>query len=140
MSKVLIPLDGSANADRALSQWLSGQTDKTALDVHLLSVQLPVDGNVRTFVDSDELQDYRREEGMSAMAQGRKLLDDAGVAYQHHILVGHPADVIVRYASELGVDEIVMGTHGRTGLLQLLMGSVASEVSEKAKAKVTLIK
>ncbi len=140
MSKVLIPLDGSANADRALSQWLAGQTDKTALDVHLLSVQLPVDGNVRTFVDSDELQDYRREEGMSAMAQGRKLLDDAGVAYQHHILVGHPADVIVRYASELGVDEIVMGTHGRTGLLQLLMGSVASEVSEKAKAKVTLIK
>ncbi len=140
MSKVLIPLDGSANADRALSQWLAGQTDKTALDVHLLSVQLPVDGNVRTFVDSDELQDYRREEGMSAMAQGRKLLDEAGVAYQHHILVGHPADVIVRYASELGVDEIVMGTHGRTGLLQLLMGSVASEVSEKAKAKVTLIK
>ena len=140
MSKVLIPLDGSANADRALSQWLAGQTDKTALDVHLLSVQLPVDGNVRTFVDSDELQNYRREEGMSAMAQGRKLLDDAGVAYQHHILVGHPADVIVRYASDLGVDEIVMGTHGRTGLLQLLMGSVASEVSEKAKAKVTLIK
>lgn len=140
MSKVLIPLDGSANADRALSQWLAGQTDKTALDVHLLSVQLPVDGNVRTFVDSDELQDYRREEGMSAMAQGRKLLDEAGIAYQHHILVGHPADVIVRYASELGVDEIVMGTHGRTGLLQLLMGSVASEVSEKAKAKVTLIK
>ncbi len=140
MSKVLIPLDGSANADRALSQWLAGQADKTALDIHLLSVQLPVDGNVRTFVDSDELQDYRREEGMSAMAQGRKLLDEAGVAYQHHILVGHPADVIVRYASELDVDEIVMGTHGRTGLLQLLMGSVASEVSEKAKAKVTLIK
>ena len=140
MSKVLIPLDGSAYSDRALSQWLAGRSDKASLDLHLLNVQLPVDGNVRTFVDSDELQEYRREEGMAAMAQARKLLDDAGVTYQCHILVGHPADVIVRFANEQGVDEIVMGTHGRTGLLQLLMGSVASEVSEKAKAKVTLVK
>jgi nucleotide-binding universal stress UspA family protein len=140
MSKVLIPLDGSTNADRALAQWLAGQADKAGLDIHLLNIQLPVDGNVSTFVDSEELQEFRREEGLSALAQGRKLLDDAGIAYQHHILVGHPADVIVRYANELSVDEIVMGTHGRTGLLQLLMGSVASEVSEKAKTKVTLIK
>lgn len=140
MSKVLIPLDGSANADRALSQWLAGRSDKASLDLHLLNVQLPVDGNVRTFVDSDELQEYRREEGMAAMAQARKLLDDAGIAYQCHILVGHPADIIVRFANEQEADEIVMGTHGRTGLLQLLMGSVASEVSDKAKAKVTLVK
>ena len=140
MNKVLIPLDGSANADRALSQWLAGRSDKASLDLHLLNVQLPVDGNVRTFVDSDELQKYRREEGMAAMAAARKLLDDAGISYQCHILVGHPADVIVRFSNEQGIGEIIMGTHGHTGLLQLLMGSVASEVSEKAKAKVTLVK
>ena len=140
MSKVLFPIDGSEHADRAVSQWLAANAGKTGHEVHLLSVQLPVDGNVRTFVNAQALNDYHREEGMAALANVRQLMEQAGVAYQNHILVGHPAETIVRFANEQGMDEIVMGTHGRTGLLELLMGSVASEVSAKAKAKVTLVK
>jgi nucleotide-binding universal stress UspA family protein len=140
MSKVLFPVDGSAHADRALAQWLSANAGQTGVELHLLSVQLPVDGNVRTFVNAQALNDYHREEGMAALAQARSLLDRAGVPYQHHILVGHPAETIVRFANEQGMDEIVMGTHGRTGLMELLMGSVAADVSAKAKAKVTLVK
>lgn len=138
MTKILIPIDGSAASVHALEQLL--QRDAAGLELHLLNVQLPVDGNVRSFVSSDELNAYHRDEGLAELATARVLLDAAGRSYQQHVLVGHPADQITRFAAENGFDEIVMGSHGRTGLLQLLMGSVAAEVSEKAKTKLTLVK
>ncbi len=140
MSKVLFPVDGSEHAQRALAQWLASHPQGGGHKVHLLSVQLPVDGNVRTFVNTDELNAYHLEEGLSALGGARQVLDQAGVPYQQHVLVGHPADVICRFAAENALDEVVMGTHGRTGLLQALMGSVARDVSEKCAVKVTLVK
>ncbi len=140
MSKILFPVDGSEHAHRAVTQWLASNPKGAGHEVHLLSVQLPVDGNVRTFVNADELNAYHREEGLAALADARQALDQAGVPFQQHVLVGHPADVICRFAAESGMDEVVMGTHGRTGLLQALMGSVAREVSQRCTAKVSLVK
>lgn len=139
MAKILIPMDGSQHALRALDQVLQ-RPDRDALDIHLLNVQLPVDGNVRTFISAQDLEIYHREEGMAALREALQKLDAAGVRSQHHILTGHPGDVISRFAQQGDFDEIVMGTHGRTGLVKLVMGSVASEVSAKTGAKVTLIK
>ena len=53
---------------------------------------------------------------------------------------GHPSEVIVETARELGVDLIVMGTHGRTGMVRLLMGSVAEKVLRLAPCPVLTIK
>ena len=138
MTKILLPVDGSDFGAQALTQWLQRVRPAT-LELHLLSVQLPVDGHARSFVSADELNSYHREEGLASMAAVRQVLDAAGVTYQQHVVVGHPADVICRFASDNGFDEIVMGSHGRTGLMKLLMGSVAAEVSERASVKVMLI-
>ena len=138
MTKILLPSDGSAASARAIEQLL--QRGSAGLELHLLNVQLPVDGNVRTFVNADELNAYHLAEGLAELAAARAQLDAAGAAYQQHVLVGHPADQIRRFADENGFDEIVMGTHGRTGLMHLLMGSVAAEVLEEAKTQVTLAK
>lgn len=140
MSKILFPIDGSEHAERALVQWLRDHPQPEGVELHLINVQLPVDGNVRSFVSLENLQDYYRAEALAALAGARQRLDEAGIPYRYHILVGHPADVICRFAEANGIDEIVMGTHGRTGLLELVMGSVASEVREKAKAQVTLVR
>jgi nucleotide-binding universal stress UspA family protein len=53
---------------------------------------------------------------------------------------GHPAVEILRMANEIGCDLIVMGTHGRTGLGRLLMGSVAEQVVRQAICPVLTIK
>jgi nucleotide-binding universal stress UspA family protein len=59
----------------------------------------------------------------------------------HHVfLEGDPAEEIVRYASEAGMDLIVMGTHGRSGLERLLMGSVAEKVMRDAACSVLVVK
>ena len=53
---------------------------------------------------------------------------DPAVPHEHRLLTGDPASEIVRIAQEEGVEMIVMGTHGRTGLMWFLMGSVAEAV------------
>lgn len=65
---------------------------------------------------------------------------DKSVGYEHRLLIGSPASTIVHLAEKEGVDMIVMPTHGRTGLMRLLMGSVAEEVVRKAKCPVLTVK
>lgn len=139
MAKILIPLDGSQHALRALDHVLQ-RPDPASQDLHLLNVQLPVDGHVRTFVSAQDVEEYHQEEGRAALQDALRKLETAGVRSQVHVLTGHPAEVISRFALQGGFDEIVMGTHGRTGLMKLVMGSVASEVSEKGTTRVTLVK
>ena len=141
MLKILVPVDGSENANLAVDHLLKLRNGSGELDIHLLNVQIPIDsGHARLFVSHDDLEDYHRDEGLAALAAARRLLDDAGVRYTHHIAVGHVADTIIRYASERGFDKIVMGTHGRGGLMQALLGSVAHEVLERSAIPVTLVK
>jgi nucleotide-binding universal stress UspA family protein len=59
----------------------------------------------------------------------------------HHVLLeGNPATEIVRYATDAGMDLIVMGTHGRSGLERLLVGSVTEKVMREALCSVMAVK
>jgi nucleotide-binding universal stress UspA family protein len=58
----------------------------------------------------------------------------------HVLLEGDPATEIVAYARDSSIDLIVMGTHGRTGLERLLMGSVAEKVMREAPCSVLVVK
>ncbi len=56
------------------------------------------------------------------------------------VATGNPADAIVRVATERGADLIVMGTHGRTGLQHVLLGSVAEKVVRMARCPVLTVR
>ena len=58
----------------------------------------------------------------------------------HVFMEGDPAEEIVRYAGDAGIDVIVMGTHGRTGKERQLMGSVAERVMRDAPCSVLVVK
>lgn len=75
----------------------------------------------------------------------RKMLEavkptDASVPYEHRLVTGEPGMEIVELAQEENADLIVMGTHGRTGLGRLLMGSVAESVVRRAPCPVFTFK
>jgi universal stress protein A len=65
---------------------------------------------------------------------------DARVAVKYRLVEGDPATEILREARESNCDLIVLGTHGRTGLAHLLMGSVAEKVVRKASCPVLVAK
>jgi nucleotide-binding universal stress UspA family protein len=74
----------------------------------------------------------------SQLEQIRPLNPDIPV--QHIFLEGDPATEIVRYTRDASMDLIVMGTHGRTGLDRLLLGSVAEKVMRDAPCSVLVAK
>ena len=65
---------------------------------------------------------------------------DARIAVTHVLLEGDPASEIVRYGRDASVDLIVMGTHGRTGVERLVLGSVAEKVLRDAPCSVLVVK
>jgi nucleotide-binding universal stress UspA family protein len=62
------------------------------------------------------------------------------ITVNHVFLEGDPPSEIVRYAADAGMDVIVLGTHGRTGVERLLMGSVAEKVMREAPCSVLVVK
>jgi nucleotide-binding universal stress UspA family protein len=62
------------------------------------------------------------------------------IPVNHVLLEGDAAAEITRYAADAGIDVIVIGTHGRTGVDRLVMGSVAERVMREAPCTVLVVK
>jgi len=139
--RVLLAVDGSQPAARAVEYVCALRTARVPVAVHLVNVQLPiVSGNVRRFVSSETIDEYCRAEGEVALAPARKALQSTGLTFDAHVLVGHPAQTLVREALRWGCTRIVMGTRGLGALANVLVGSTALQVMHLSEIPVTLVK
>jgi universal stress protein A len=130
--KILFPTDFSHTGDAALGLATSQARERAAtlLIVHVEEPPAAYGGGEMYYGMPDPVTEDLR-----------KMLDevkptDPAVPCERHLLTGDPATVITKFAAEQGVELIVMGTHGRTGLMRLLMGSVAEAVVRRAPCPV----
>ena len=79
-----------------------------------------------------------RKYWQAQLEQIRPVDDD--IAISHVLLSGDPATEIVRYSQDAGMNLIVMGTHGRTGLQHVMIGSVAEKVVRRAPCAVLTVR
>ena len=140
--KILLPVDGSECSLRAVDHliphvgWF-----RDVPEVHLLHVHAPIPiGRVQAHVGKETLHAYYLEEGQEHLLAAQQKLDAAGRFHTTHIHVGQPSEVIAKLAGELACDLIIMGSHGRSGVAGLVMGSVASRVLHLAPCPVLLVK
>ncbi len=142
MKKILIPVDGSENALRAVQFAIRQLKDASApVETHLLNVQPPViSGEVKIFVSQEVIQAYYHDEGTKALASARAIFEASGLPCIFHITVGHVAETIAAYAREKECEQIIMGVRGLGPLASLLLGSVTTKVVHLAKVPVTLVK
>lgn len=139
--KVLVAVDGSSYGIAAVDHVLKLATSGCAMEIELLTVQIPLDtGHIRRFIARDALEAHYRDAGNQALSGAIARVEQAGQSCTPHIAVGHIAQTINHYALELGVDLLVIGTHGRTGLRKAVMGSVATEVIRQTEVPVTVVK
>ena len=140
--KILIPIDGSKpslNAVKYVVGFVKNLRSKCA--VTLLSVHDDAGLNhVRSFVPKDQIDDYLRDLSEKQLKSAQKILNDADVVHSTVIAQGHVPEEIVALARKEKFDLIVMGTKGRGGLMDALVGSVAQRVVGAAKQPVLLIK
>lgn len=138
--KILVPFDGSESASRALGHVLYLRSHGLPVEIHLLNVQRPVaSGHAKMFLDSEEFKRICHDEGVQILAAARARLDEASVPYRHHIIIGNVTETIVRFAKELGAEQIVMGLRGTSPFADLVLGSVANKVIQFAQMPVTLV-
>ena len=134
--KILVPTDFSTIGDAALCYAAALARDMGArlLIVHVEEPPLAYGGGEMYYGAPDPNQ-QDLEKMLASVVPG-----DKQVPYEHRLIAGDPSTVLVRLADDEEVDMIVMGTHGRTGLTRLLMGSVAEAVVRRANCPVLTVK
>jgi nucleotide-binding universal stress UspA family protein len=141
---VLIPIDGSDPAMRAVRSFIGLARSAPAMHAILLNVE-PAVPLMQRMVDGRPGEVRRiggplRDKGEKLLAPAKAELERAGVRHTSFVEFGDPADVIVARAKEWTVDLIVMGTQGRGAIGSLLLGSVAQQVLRQAEMPVMLVK
>ena len=139
MSKVLVPVDDSPNAQHAARHVINQFLKNPQLEVHLLNVQPPFSRHIGRFVSKKNRTDFHRDEGEKALAPVKRLLDGFGVPYTPHIHVGNKAEIIADSARRLGCDRIVMSTARKNSLTRMIQDSVTNKVLELATVPVEVI-
>jgi nucleotide-binding universal stress UspA family protein len=133
---ILLPTDGSAAAEAAVDHatTLARAFDAT---VHVLSVVEPIPA---VEMDAAMVHERLRESADRAVEQATRRLDEAGVPSDSSVRDGSAHSSILAEAADLGADMIVMGTHGRTGVGRVLLGSVTERVVRRADAPVLSVR
>ncbi|MFC6825545.1 universal stress protein [Halopelagius fulvigenes] len=136
--RILVPTDGSEAADGAIRNAIdiASQYDAT---IHALYV---VDASVYTSIETgaDLVVESLEEEGQKAIAEVTDRARAAGVESESAVVSGSTHQSILDYADDHGIDLIVMGTHGRTGIDRYLLGSVTEKVVRRSDVPVLTVR
>ena len=141
--KILIALDASPHSEHALRfasrmRWPAGSR------VIVVSALQPVASPGATGPDlgampDEVLADRRRQLG-ELVANAESELRDSGFATEGRVEVGDPREVLLAIVQNERADLLVVGSHGRTGIAKLMLGSVSSHVVTHAPCSVLVVK
>jgi nucleotide-binding universal stress UspA family protein len=140
---VLVPYDESEGSERALEHALEQHPEATVTLLHVVDLvdagyASPVDGTVPGFWE--EWFENEKAASERLLEEGRERANEADVDVQTETVVGRPTRAINEYVEERDVDHVVMGSHGRSGVTRVLLGSVAEGVVRRAPVPVTVVR
>lgn len=142
--RIFVPVDDSSTSRRALDEAikLAHHTGAALLLAHVVDLAQFGWGGTE-FLDASELQKNIKSTGESVLDQAREVVKTAGLPCSATLLESwgdKMAEVLVNEAEKEQAELIVMGTHGFSGLMHLLMGSVAEGIMRRANVPVLLVR
>ena len=132
ITRILVPTDFSRQSDRGIA-YARDLADQFGASLHLLHVvnrPLLAEGLAAEALISEEFESDLVRDAETRM---RKRAPDAAST---DVIFGYAAKAIVEHAARVGADLIVMGSHGRTGVAHMMLGSVAEAVVRTAPCRV----
>jgi universal stress protein A len=135
--RILVPIDLSPHAQAAARHALA-LAGGDAQKLHLLHVVEPFHPSWKT--ESAELQREYRAEARARFDQFVREEFPSGQHPHTDIVGGHPVQEILQRAEELKPDLLVVGTHGRSGFRQMMIGSVAERIVRYAPCPVLVVR
>ena len=134
---ILLPTDGSRDIDAVAEH---AMTVASLADATVHAVYVIEGGKARGAHPDDETVEEARAAGEEAVGEIEALGEKRDVPVTTAVLEGSAAAAILEYADRVGVDMIVMGTHGRSGLDRFLVGSVAERVIRMSDVPVMTVR
>lgn len=134
--KILVPTDFSPPSKQALevAASLARKQGAKIVVVHVME-PLPAHGEGQLVHSFDDVGVEKSRQDLADVVPA-----DTAIRCEHKLMRGDAAAQILRAAEDTSADLIVMGTHGRTWLAHLLMGSVAEDVVRRAACPVLTVK
>ncbi len=139
---VLVPLDGSTLALTAIKDAVKLVRHTGGKIVLLSVVEVPIAQfeGYTDFVGAEEIREQFIQRMTDALATEAKALENEGIEVEAIVRQGTPHEVVSEVCSEVGAEMVVMTTHGRTGMIHFLLGSVAEKVVRSAPCSVMIVR
>ena len=141
-NRILVPVDGSDPAAGAAEYVAENFPSATVVLLHVINpAETGYSAEVSMPTVSEEWYEERRNDAGDLLDDLETSAHEAGVDDIERVIeVGRPIQAIVDYAEEHDIDQIVMGSHGRSGMSRILLGSVAETVVRRATVPVTVVR
>lgn len=139
VQRILVAVDGSSPAERAVKHVIGLAASGMALRVLLANVQ-PAWAPPRSREDAEEGKRLHEQAAARDTRRARSLLEAARVPYEMRLRVGPAADELVKLARSARCSAIVMGLRGRSALTRVVLGSVSMKTLQLSGLPVTLVK
>jgi len=142
MRRILVAIDGSEGALRALAVAMQQARLEPTAELHVLTV-VPSLSNytaAEIYLTAERFRQAAADKANAILEVAAERLKAAGCRYTLEQDEGDPAETIAHRAAELGCESITMGTHGLGSLGILFLGSVAQRVVHHTTVPVTLVK
>ncbi|MFC4440057.1 MULTISPECIES: universal stress protein [Natrialbaceae] len=139
---ILVPVDTSSSSESAFEYVLEEIPRPTITLLHVIN-PLTVFNYVRAEgfdYEKSQQKERERREAVEQIFDGYRSKDAARDREIKTVIeAGNPAERILEYTEDRGVDHIVMGSRGRSGLEEKLLGSVAKDVVKRSSVPVTIV-
>jgi nucleotide-binding universal stress UspA family protein len=135
--KILLGYDGSESANKAFD-FAANLARTFGAELHILAVARPPEFG--DDVETRAVVDNSRRHYEQVLRSARAKLAQQPFNTHFQVVIGHPAEQLVRYAEANGIDHIVVGHRGHTLFERWLIGSVARQVIAYAHCAVTVVR
>jgi nucleotide-binding universal stress UspA family protein len=139
VTRVLVPVDGSEHAEHACRLVIENFPDAELVLLHVINpaeAGYSAQASIPSF--SEEWYQQQKEQAEEIFDDVEDEAGDREISVERVVEVGKPTRVIVEYAQDNDIDHIVMGSHGRSGVSRILLGSVAETVVRRSPVPVTV--
>jgi nucleotide-binding universal stress UspA family protein len=137
---VLVAFDGSPLSERALTYAIENFPDRPITTIYVINpIDSVSDVEAGGLPVAEDWYDNARDRATRIHTEATNLAADRDTELGTVTEVGKPARAILKYADDHDIDQIVMGSHGRSGIDRTLLGSVAETVTRRARIPVTII-
>ncbi|WP_226004992.1 universal stress protein [Natrinema salinisoli] len=136
---ILVAYDGSEPAQKAVEHAFTTYPDE---EIVLLRVIEAADGSTGAGIMAAQewLRDREEEISTELPEEIAAIISDPDRDFRTETAVGKPAREIVRFAEDNDIDHVIIGSHGRSGLSRILLGSVAETIVRRSPVPVTVMR